>query len=613
MRERSSKNSDTDSTNYNAFISYSTKDEKKAFKICASLEKKGLKCWIAPRDIRAGKEYPQEIIRGIEHSNCLVLILSKSANESPIVKKEVERAINYNRPVFPVRVEDVIPSGSLELLVSATHWINAWSGSFIEHVEELAKEINNNSGGASLLKLKPLSLNEKIHRHIQKRKVLLTILIMLIPMSMLISPIFIDDYDKKLGENIGMLMLATAEKAANDALANDSMTAHHKKRILANKGLDCVEHKMAGTTCSLNTYYDPSNPPIKKILFGNNKQNMDIEIYPGQPEKNHRVAVSNKGLSVEYLLPIELTGLVTRLEFADGEQSPTFTYEKNAKRRLTFLLTANHEDAPNLLLFPVMGPFYKDGGNWGFIPIVGDEVSDVFWSTFEGGRNTFTKDSGFYLNPSSRGSEIGASDWLTYGIAPPIRVTYKYTDGNSATYIYQPNWSLWLRSAALALERAHPNHLVSCNSRSTNYHGYNKFNIVTCNISATEPLNKIISEVYWGFTPDNMKELRPDNRDKILQRYRESKITENKATKSDLNFGTPVRPRPTVKESEIIYNLNSTYGDWRDDENDKFGKKKFNLITLEPTNKLFFKFHLTDNTESSIIKVRVDNYNQEPK
>jgi TIR domain len=130
---------------YSAFISYAKTDGESAQEICASLETRGFRCWIAPRDVRAGREYGNEIIRGIEKSRCLVLVLSEAANESPFVRREVERAVSKRKPVFPIRIEEVLPSPGLELFVSTTHWIDAWSGSMHDHLSRLARDLGDES------------------------------------------------------------------------------------------------------------------------------------------------------------------------------------------------------------------------------------------------------------------------------------------------------------------------------------------------------------------------------------------------------------------------------------------------------------------------------------
>lgn len=128
---------------FSAFISYASQDKQKAFEICQSLEQRGFRCWIAPRDVRSGHPYPDEIIRGIEQSRCLILVLSDAANQSVIVAREVERAVGHRKAVFPVRIEEVLPSRGLELLVSTVHWIDAWTGNMNAHIERLARDLQD--------------------------------------------------------------------------------------------------------------------------------------------------------------------------------------------------------------------------------------------------------------------------------------------------------------------------------------------------------------------------------------------------------------------------------------------------------------------------------------
>jgi len=132
---------------YSAFISYASENREKAEEICASLEGRGFVCWVAPRDVRAGREYADEIIRGLERSACVVLVLSEAANTSVFVRREVERAVSKQKPVFPVRIEEVTPSPGLELFISGTHWLDAWSGDWDEHMNRLARDLADSPVG----------------------------------------------------------------------------------------------------------------------------------------------------------------------------------------------------------------------------------------------------------------------------------------------------------------------------------------------------------------------------------------------------------------------------------------------------------------------------------
>ncbi|HEX7184225.1 MAG TPA: toll/interleukin-1 receptor domain-containing protein [Thermoanaerobaculia bacterium] len=108
------------------FISYSSKDAASAKGICESLERQGIACWIAPRDVAPGHDYDEEIIDAIDATSALLLILSEHSNESVHVKHEVERAVRTGKPIFPVRIQDVQPSKKLALHISTRHWLDAW-------------------------------------------------------------------------------------------------------------------------------------------------------------------------------------------------------------------------------------------------------------------------------------------------------------------------------------------------------------------------------------------------------------------------------------------------------------------------------------------------------
>jgi hypothetical protein len=129
----------TSSGGYSAFVSHAAADHEAARAIVADLEGKGLRCWIAPRDVRPGEEYASEIIRGIERSRCFVLVLSGAANDSSMVRREVERAASKGKPIYPVRIEDVPPSPKLEFFISMHHWLDAFEGITADAVSRLAE------------------------------------------------------------------------------------------------------------------------------------------------------------------------------------------------------------------------------------------------------------------------------------------------------------------------------------------------------------------------------------------------------------------------------------------------------------------------------------------
>jgi len=126
---------------HDAFISYSSKDKTIADAVCARLEARGIRCWIAPRDVRPGAPYGEEIIDGIHEARVMVLVLSANANASPHIPKEVERAVSRGVPVIPLRVEDVVPAKSLDYFISSVHWLDAITPPLESHLENLAATI----------------------------------------------------------------------------------------------------------------------------------------------------------------------------------------------------------------------------------------------------------------------------------------------------------------------------------------------------------------------------------------------------------------------------------------------------------------------------------------
>lgn len=126
-----------------AFISHASQDREVAERICNFLEERGIHCWIAPRNVRPGRRYGEEIVEGIQGADAVVLVLSENANTSTFVEREIERAVSYGKPTLPVRVREVQPSRSLELFISNAHWIDAWKPPMEQYLDRLADSIRS--------------------------------------------------------------------------------------------------------------------------------------------------------------------------------------------------------------------------------------------------------------------------------------------------------------------------------------------------------------------------------------------------------------------------------------------------------------------------------------
>jgi hypothetical protein len=128
-------------TEFDAFISYASADKTAADAACAVLEAAGIRCWVAPRDISPGREYGAAIIDAIDRCRVMVLIFSSSANDSPQVRREIERAASKSIAIMPVRIEHVMPTKSMEYFLGDIHWLDAMSPPIENHLQQLAVSI----------------------------------------------------------------------------------------------------------------------------------------------------------------------------------------------------------------------------------------------------------------------------------------------------------------------------------------------------------------------------------------------------------------------------------------------------------------------------------------
>src|SRR6516165_10740309 len=127
---------------HDVFLSYSSKDKPIADAVCGTLEGKRIRCWIAPRDVLPGLPYGEAIVEAIEASRVMVLVFSASANKSPQVMREVERAVSKGIPILPLRIEQVPPSKSLEYFISAPHWLDALTPPLEKHLNSLTETVH---------------------------------------------------------------------------------------------------------------------------------------------------------------------------------------------------------------------------------------------------------------------------------------------------------------------------------------------------------------------------------------------------------------------------------------------------------------------------------------
>lgn len=125
------------------FVSYSQPDYDCAMALVERVESDGIHCWIAPRDIAPSADWAAEIIDAISNARVMVLVFSASSNDSPQVRREVERAVHKQVSILPFRIENVLPSKSLEYFLSAQHWMDAFPPPREAHYARLCAYLKN--------------------------------------------------------------------------------------------------------------------------------------------------------------------------------------------------------------------------------------------------------------------------------------------------------------------------------------------------------------------------------------------------------------------------------------------------------------------------------------
>src|SRR5690242_15004623 len=107
------------------FISHSDKDRALADSLLEALERRGIRCWIAPRDIPPGGSYAESIMNAVEQATGFVLVFTKHSNVSPHVLREVEQALRFRKNIMPIRFDDTPVSKALDYLLGTVHWLSA--------------------------------------------------------------------------------------------------------------------------------------------------------------------------------------------------------------------------------------------------------------------------------------------------------------------------------------------------------------------------------------------------------------------------------------------------------------------------------------------------------
>lgn len=128
------------------FISHGSEDSAEANSLAAFIESKGVRAWIAPRDVRPGQDYSEQLQEAIETCVAFVILVTEKANKSPYVRAETEMAFSTAKPIFPVRTTDIKPAAGLAFFLKIRHWTDAFGAGRDASLARLAREIQTAAG-----------------------------------------------------------------------------------------------------------------------------------------------------------------------------------------------------------------------------------------------------------------------------------------------------------------------------------------------------------------------------------------------------------------------------------------------------------------------------------
>ena len=143
------------------FISHSSVDAVMAQELCRHLEALGVHCWIAPRDVRPGEPYAEEIVRGIEGCGSLILLATTSSVSSPNVMNELEQAFRLKRAVLTLMVKSPTIPRQLAYYIDRLHWLEASPDNLEPTAARLADVLRGEKDWPAVAS--PPSLSRRMH------------------------------------------------------------------------------------------------------------------------------------------------------------------------------------------------------------------------------------------------------------------------------------------------------------------------------------------------------------------------------------------------------------------------------------------------------------------
>lgn len=129
------------------FVSHSSDDSELAEALVKFLEEFGVECWIAPRDIPAGKDWDVSIINAIEQCSGAIFLISDNSNNSEQAKREVQLAFESDKWLIPICLSEVEPSKKFKYYLTSKQWFQLSTPPETSELRTLLDEISQELPG----------------------------------------------------------------------------------------------------------------------------------------------------------------------------------------------------------------------------------------------------------------------------------------------------------------------------------------------------------------------------------------------------------------------------------------------------------------------------------
>jgi hypothetical protein len=125
------------------FISHASEDREAAARVCQMLERGGIACWIAPRDIHPGDSFQDATLKAVVRARAVIVVLSSRTAASPAVLREIEVARGEGIPILPVRIEDAPLRGPLASFIGNVQALDAFRQPLEHYHAALARSVTS--------------------------------------------------------------------------------------------------------------------------------------------------------------------------------------------------------------------------------------------------------------------------------------------------------------------------------------------------------------------------------------------------------------------------------------------------------------------------------------